>query len=146
MIKSKLLIVTDTVQARILRIHRDSLELLIRIENSELIHVDDAKRKTVSGLTVTGSVPGGAWERRNTLKDTARKLFCIQILNELKAFTNESGDSSISIIADPKMLGELRKHLNVDQSSHVISEFPKDVAGFPLQRLEEFARSKEIIS
>jgi protein required for attachment to host cells len=147
--KNKLLVVADIAHTRIFKIEMDSLRLIEEFHNPEAISVKDAKRKTVSGLTKMGGNMSGALEKRDSIKEVSRERFCETIAKHLKqhavSLDLNLDNTRISLLADSKMLGELRKHLDHALADHVVFELPKDVAGYPLPRLEEYARLKGII-
>lgn len=141
--KLKLLLVLCASKAEVFSVNNNVLTFLKRYTHTGEISIHDARRKTLSGFVVPTSVPSHYFDPHESLKTVERRRFCRKISHKLSKMVNELNVSEILISADPKSLGELRKHLEHSIANKIITEIPKHLTHFSTKKLEDYLQRRK---
>jgi len=78
---------------------------------------------------------------RSDAHELAKDVFSRKLVGKLEQAANLKAFELLAIIADPKTLGRLRQHMSKSLAARVTDELNLDLAGMPLDSLEQKIRA-----
>jgi protein required for attachment to host cells len=136
---NKLLVVTDSYKARLFEVKGHKIKTLINSYNVEQLNLGHDRSEHKNHLSQKGKIPGTAYDTHGDYKEMEREDFSKKLSSILysEKFKN-GGFEELVIIAEPKMLGALRRNLDPQVFDLVSREIPKDLSDAEEKDIEKY--------
>jgi protein required for attachment to host cells len=89
------------------------------------------------GFYQKGSMPTHFWDPHSQAADIEREQFCKKLTQELKRIQHQEYFERLLILAESKMLGKVREHLDHHLFGNVV-EVSKNVTNMPVSALRDY--------
>lgn len=133
---SKLLVVADSTKAQFYQVMGHKIKTLLGDYDADTFNIGHERAEKKSSFNNKTGVAGHSFEPHTTPKEADRSEFSKK-LSELIYHTKQNGEyAELMLIAEPKMLGAIRKNLDGKLGHCISKEISKDMAGADPKILE----------
>ncbi len=136
-VKNNILLVADSAKAKIYRIKNFKVDALVKdIKASDTINVHKQQR-IKDNFYHKASLQSHFFDPRSNIKQINRKNFSKEISHSLLGLYKENPFKGLFIIAEPKILGDLRQDLDPLLLNILCKEEPKDLSNLTKEQIEK---------
>jgi len=133
---TKLLVVADSTKAQLYQVMGHKIKTLVGDYNVDSFHIGHERTEKKSSFNKKSGLASHSFEPHTMPKEADRNEFSKK-LSELIYHTKQNGEyEELVLIAEPKMLGSIRKNLNGKLYHCISKEIPKDMTGASPKVLE----------
>jgi protein required for attachment to host cells len=135
--KNNILLVADSSKAKIYKVKNFRVESLVEdIKASDTIKIHKQPR-VKDNFYQKASLQSHFFDPRSQIKQINRKNFSKEISHSLLRLYKEKPFNSLFIIAEPKILGDLRQELDPVLLNVICKEEAKDVSNLTKEQIEK---------
>lgn len=134
---NKLILVADGSKARFYEARGTKVIGMIESHDAEAFDIAHAKPEKHASHFQGASIAGHKFDPHTDPRDIERDTFSRKISTLVHHHQQSSKFQELYVIAEPKMLGSLRKNLDPKVLSWISKEISKDLADAPMDALEK---------
>lgn len=134
---TKLITVADSKHARFYKASGLKIKEPIGMIRAQSLKIAHERQELRTGFYHRSSTPSHFFDPHTEAKDIERHEFSKELVKHLHNLFHQDHYKEIIIVAEPKVLGEIRKNLTTELKSLVTKEIPKDLVHSTHEEIEE---------